>query len=135
MSVSYWGIIGYGLCIDDIYKFINHEKVKHYIKKMVPEIEIDEDVFDDVFCGDPYSNFGEFLCELDKDSIFTWDDDGGGRAFFLYAPPYPWQMKDNEPVSVLDCENRMIDILKMVCDAPEDELRNCIDYINETGCG
>ena len=43
MSVSYWGIIGYGLCIDDIYKFINHEKVKHYVKKMVPEIEIDDE--------------------------------------------------------------------------------------------
>lgn len=139
MSMSYWGIVGYGVCINDIEKYINHEKVNKIVRSLFKEEDFyeDDDVFeDDTFYGNPYYNFGEFLCELDDDKIFNFDDDGGDRTFFLYEPRYPWSgRKERQPNTVEECKDKIIKILKKVCDATYEQLENEIDYISESGCG
>ena len=142
MSVSYWGIVGYGICIDKIIPHLNNEKIKSKIKELfapkdTESIDDAEDVFDeDWFYGDPYSNFAEFLCEFDDKHILTWDDDGNGRAFFLYTPCYPWKFKPEElNLTVDDINMYMTDIIKLVCDLPDEDISNMIDYINDWGCG
>lgn len=138
MSMCYWGIVGYGVCIDDIYKYIDHGKVNKIIRTLFKEDDFytDDDVFDDdTFYGNPYCNFAEFLCELDEDKIFNFDDDGQGKAFFLYEPNYPWHtLKNEDPKTIEECEDKMIAVLRKVCDAKDEDLRNCINYISESGC-
>ena len=135
MSVDYWGIVGYGICLDDVSKYLNAEKVNDLVRKLMPKETFEEDVFDDdTFFGDPYSNLAEFLCEFDDERIFSWEDDGQGTAYFLYEPSYPWQIKPNSPVVMNDIKDRMIKILKKIYDAPYEELENYIDFISTYGC-
>lgn len=134
MSYSYWGIDGYGIRVSDIHKYIDCEKVKSIVRELTKE-EV-EDVFeDDTFCGNPYTNFGEFLCELDDDDIFTFDDDGNGESYFLYTPPYPWSAKENEPETQDECKNKIMAILRKVCTDNEEEIERYIDYISDWGSG
>ena len=139
MSMSYWGIVGYGVCINDIEKYINHEKVNKIVRSLFKEGDFyeDDDVFeDDTFYGNPYTNFGEFLCELDDDKIFNFDDDGQDKTFFLYEPIYPWSAKkEKQPQTVEECNDKIIKILKKVCDATYEQLEKEIGYISESGCG
>jgi len=138
MSMCYWGIVGYGVCIEDIAKYINHEKVNSIIRTLFKEEDFHEndDVFeDDTFYGNPYTNFAEFLCDLDDDKIFSYDDDGQGRNFFLYVPRYPWHSKpDKEPETIEECEDKMVAVLQKVCNATDEQLKDCIKYISESGC-
>ena len=134
MSVEYWGIKGYGVCIDDISSYINEKKVKNFVKKFLSEENIEDDDFEDyMFCGRPYDNFAHFLCEFDDKNILTYEDDGQGVCYLLYAPPYPWQAKKNEPKTVNELGSYIVQILKKVCDADDKELSVHIDYINTWG--
>ena len=137
MSMSYWGINGFGVCIDDIYKYIDNAKVNRKVREANPEITFEEDVFDDdTFYGDPYTNIAEFICEtFDTRKILTWDDDGNGRAFLLYEPPYPWKATQNEPKTLAELGDYMVSVLRNVCDAGYDELADTLDYISKWGCG
>ena len=138
MSMCYWGIVGHGVCIDDIHKYINKEKVNKLVRELNPDIDLkeNEDVFEEnVFYGDPYMNFAEFLCELDEDKIFTYDDDGNGRYFFMYAPSYPWRRKNNEPKTIDECEDKLIAVLHKVCNTTYETLFSKIKDISEWGCG
>lgn len=138
MSMCYWGIVGYGVCIDDVDKYIDHGKVNKIVRTLFKENDFytDDDVFDDdTFYGNPYYNFAEFLCDLDEDKIFDFDDDGQGTAFFLYKPKYPWNIQqDKQPKTRKECEDKMIAILRKVCDAKDEDLRSLFDYISESGC-
>ena len=136
MSMDYWGIIGYGVCLDDIYDYLNREKVNTLVRKLLPKETFEEDVFDDdTFYGNPYNNLAEFLCDLDEDKIFSWNDDGQGAPYFLYFPSYPWQRKENEPTDVNEVTDKMVKILHKVYDMPINELRKMIHYISTYGCG
>ena len=137
MSWCHWGIVGYGVDLDDIEKYINTEKVNKLVRELNPNEIFDEDVFeDDTFCGNPYQNFGEFLSELDETNSLIWDDGGdSGKHFFLYEPKYPWMIKNSDPVSYEDIEDRIIDVLTKVYDAETNVLRSKIDSISDYGSG
>ena len=139
MSVSYWGIKGYGVNLDDVNKYIDNKKVNEIIRLLNPNITFEEYVFDDcTFYGDPYSSFGEFLSDLDDTGTLTWEDGGNSeKCYFLYVPPYPWQTKSNEPKSEKEIEDRIIKTLLRICETntdPED-IRKYIEYIDDYGCG
>lgn len=137
MSWSHWGIVGYGIDIDDIFEYINTEKVNKLVRELNPKEEFEEDVFDDdTFYGNPYQNFGEFLSELDKTNTIIWDDGGdSGKHYFLYCPKYPWQIKNNDPLSCEDIADRIVDVLTKICDTEVNILRSKIDYISDYGSG
>ena len=137
MSVTRWPIIGYGIKIDNIAKYINNNKVKKEISNLLPnETTIfDEDILQsDCFCGNPYYYFSEFLADLDNHRWFTYDSNGDGDEFFLYPPKYPWEIRDDDPKSMEDIDKRLIEILNKICDMP-DEYGYLIDYIEEEGWG
>lgn len=136
MSVSYWGIVGFGVCLDDIDKYLDKEKINILVRKLNPDIEFNEDVFDDyTFCGEPYTNLAEFLCELDYRHILSWADDGNNRAFFLYEPVYPWlSNSDKQPKSINEVKDYIISVLKKVCNTSYEDLSKEIDYISTWGC-
>ena len=136
MSMTYWGIIGFGICLDDISEYINEEKVKEYVHKFLPDEVFDDDLLQsDVFFGDPYSNMAEFLCEFDEDNMLSWEDDGQGTAYFLYEPVYPWLKNNRIPKSQQEIENKMIDIINKVYDIPINILMSKFDYFSTYGCG
>ena len=139
MSYSYWGIVGYGVCIDDITKYIDNEKVNLKVRELSPNETFEEDVFeDDTFCGCPYNNFAEFLSELDDTNVLTWEDGGNsGKCFLMYSPKYPWQMNGNEPQSYEEIETRIVNALRKVCkqNISAQELKAEINHISDYGCG
>ena len=137
MSVLRWPIIGYGVTIDDISRYININKVGYELQRLLPNdnININENLLEsDLFNGDPYCYFAEFLCDLTDTKWFNYDTDGEGREFFFYPATYPWQRQDNEPKSEEDVDKEIVAILNKVCDLPDNETYP-IEYIEETGWG
>ena len=109
MSMDYWGIVGYGVSVENIRKYINEEKVNTLVRELNANELFEDDVFDDdTFCGNPYNNFAEFLCELDETDTLTYDDDGNGGSYFLYCPKYPWYIKENDPKSYKDIDESIL---------------------------
>ena len=138
MSRCYWGIVGYGVSINSIYKYIDDKKVLKIILGLHPDIEIEEDISDDDWFYDIYNNFAEFLCDLDETNSLSWQDTGdGGEAYFLYEPKYPWMFRNDDPMSYEEIEERIINILEKIIKDNTDmkEIRNLINHINDYGCG
>ena len=136
MSMDYWPIIGYGVNLDKIYKYLNKEKVQKLIQDLNPNEIIDDDVFeDDTFYGGLYTSFAEFLCELDDSHIFSYDDDGNNIEYFLYPPRYSWMKRKNDPKTVAECDDMIVKVLKKVYDISDEELKTHIEYIDTVGMG
>lgn len=135
MSMTYWGIVGYGICLNDIDKYLNVKKINEKVRAANPKNTFEEDVFDDnTFYGDPYSNLAEFICEtFDEKGILTWDDDGQDRCFLLYTPIYPWRMTEKQPKSLKELNDYLISVLQTVYDATYDQLDTELDYISTWG--
>jgi len=142
MSMTYWGINGFGLCLDSVYGALNQKVVKEKIKELFKPDQTEgiDDVADildaDWFYGDPYSNFAEFLVEgYDEKKILSWEDDGNGRAFLLYQPPYPWQLKPEDPKTCDELISYMVKVLQNVFDLSHNEIASKLDFISDWGCG
>jgi len=134
MSMTYWGIVGYGVCLDDLDPHLNNEKVNKLIREMNPDIVFEGDVLsNDTFYGEAYDSFAEFLCDINEEEIFTWADDGQGTYYFMYTAPMPWEMKLTEPKSLKEMKQRMADVLQKVYDIPFNTLIENITYIDTYG--
>ena len=135
MSRCYWGITGYGICLNDIAKYLNKEKVVGYLKRISPNQTIDEDPFEnDTFYGNPYNSFVEFLLEFDEKNILDYESDGQDAEYLLYTPPYPWTATKNEPKSLNELKDYIYSILRKVYDASADILYDAMYYVDTAGC-
>ena len=141
MSRDYWGITGYGIELDnDVINAMEEEKIRKLVNELNPEMHFTKNVFnDETFCGEPYENLGEFLCELDETGTMTWDSDGFERVFFLYTPPYPWHDRGiKQPENSQQVMDNIMKILEKVCDFNNKEeyekVKEKIDYIDTYGC-
>lgn len=138
MSRSYWGVVGYGINLRDIDKYLDEKSVNRLIREMNPNVEFsDTSVFeDDTFYGEPYNSFAEFLVKLDDTNTLTWETCGDNEnEYLLYSPTYPWLLKENEPKSYKDINDRLLNVLKKVYTLPEEEMLKYIDTISDYGCG
>lgn len=138
MSVEYWGIIGYGICLSDIDEYINKEKINNIVRNINPDIEFDDDVFDDdTFCGGLYMNLANFFCELDDSNILCYEDSGDGVCYLLFEPSFPWETsyRKNELKTKDEIRNKIIDLLTPYYNIPINILKEKIIYINTIGCG
>lgn len=138
MSLDYWSITGYGICMDDIYGCINKEKVNKTVRELNPDFDFgNDDVFEDeTFYGDPYYNIAHFFCELDPDNIFNYGDTGNGTSYLLFEPSYPWSsFRQKEPQTQEEVDEKIINLLMPYFDIPINGLKGYIRYIDATGCG
>lgn len=136
MSMAYWGIVGYGVKLDDIHQYLDQEKVKRLIREINPNEKFTDDIFDDdTFVGGAYSNFAQFLCDFDDKNIMSFDDNGENVQYLLYKPPYPWIATPEEPKTVKELDDHIVKILQNVYNASADELKEHIDYIDTVGWG
>lgn len=137
MSVSYWGITGYGIDLDDIRNSIDEEKVYRLVKQLVPNEIFGDNVFEDnTFYGCPYESFGEFLSELDDTNTILWEDGGENDShYFLYIPKYPWQVSDKDPKNPKEIEDRIVKVLLKICNESEESLRSKIGFVSDFGYG
>jgi len=136
MSMSYWPIVGYGVNLDELYEYLNKDKVNALIRDMIPNEEFEEDVLeDDTFYGGVYTSFAEFLCELDDSKVFSYENDGATTEYFLYQPRYWWKKKSNDPKTAAECDDMIAGVLKKVYDISDEELKTHIDYIDTVGMG
>ena len=137
MSYDYWAIYGYGISMNNI-PLVNVEKVNNLVKKINPNIAFEDDFNafdDDTFCGNPYTSFAEFLADLDETDTLSWESDGQGEDYLLYTPKMPWSLKDNEPESYDEIDKRIINCVKLISDAEEDDVKANIDHVNTAGMG
>ncbi len=139
MSMDYWGIVGYGLCLNDIEEYINREKFNQVVRDINPNLQFDEDdVFDDdTFCGGIYVNLAHFFTELDTNNNFCYEDNGDGECYLLFEPSYPWETnyRKREPKTKEEVKERLINLLTPFYNMPINILKEKIDYINTMGCG
>ena len=54
MSMDYWGIVGYGVSVESIRKYINEEKVNHFVRELNANELFEDDVFEDDTSEDKY---------------------------------------------------------------------------------
>ncbi len=140
MSMCHWICEGIGIRTNDLYQYLNNQKCMDALRELgiddIEETEPDEFDIDDYLLGEPYQNLGDFLCRLDDTHTLSYGDDGDGESFFYYTPSYPWSRRDNEPASIQEVHERIIDAVIQVCDLSRDEVEAMIDDdIYEYGCG
>lgn len=138
MSLCYWWNEGIGIRTGNIYPFLDKQKCITEVKAQLPDEEIDEESFDidDFLYGDVFENLGDFLCHVDDSGLMTWGDNGDGEHFFFYTPSYPWERRENEPTSIQEVHEHIINAVIRLCNMSREEIEAMIDDdIAEIGCG
>ena len=138
MSMETWICAGVGLRSSVIYPHLNQKKCREELKKLIPAEDIQHNRFDleDYLDGSPYYGLGDFLTMLDDTDTITCGDNGNGETFFYYVRSYPWQRLPNEPQTLKEVHERIIDAVSRVCDLSRKEIDALIeDDIYEEGWG
>lgn len=137
MSMCYWMNEGIGIRSSKLYPFLDAHKCYVAVVSQLPDEDINEDDFelDDFFYGEPFENLGDFMCYQDNTGTLTFGDNGNGESYFLYVPSYPWERAENEPLSLAEVHERIIDAVLKVTNLTREEVDILIDDdIYEYGC-
>ena len=138
MSKIYWINQGIGVRSSELYPHLDSHKCFVAVCQQLPNEEINEDEFelDDFFYGRVFENLGDFMCHLDDADVLTYGDNNCGESYFYYPPSYPWERTDNEPLSLTDVHERIIDAIVKVTNLTRKQADALIDDdIYEYGCG
>lgn len=140
MSTCYWMCEGIGIKTNKLYPYLNKSKCISVLKRELGEdfwIQDDGDFeIDDYFFGNPFENMGDFLCHCDDTSTMTFGDNNDGDCYFYYVPSYPWERRHNEPLSITEVHERIIDAVQCICDLSRTQIEDMIDDdIYDYGCG
>lgn len=145
MSTSYWVVSGVGICTDEIRDHINKRKAIEFLLTQLPD---DEELLewkkrrdlknfdiDDFLYGNPFENLADLLTHCDDTDTLTYGD-AEGCDYFYYPPTMPWYHRDNEPKTVEEVHERIIDAVMVITDLSEVEIERMIDDdIYAVGCG
>lgn len=145
MSMCHWICQGIGIRTNDLYPHLNSRKCAEFLNRMIPRKNIDEEIdpnsfnvsyIDEYFYGEPFDNLGELLCHADDTGTMTYGDNGDSEYYFYYIPSYPWERRGNEPSSIQEVHDRIIDAVLVLCDMSRAEVDALIDDdIYDYGCG
>lgn len=138
MSLCYWWNEGIGVRCEDIYPILDDKKCIAEIRAQLPDEEIDEEGFDidDYFYGEPFENLADLLCHVDDSGLMTYGDTGDGEYFFFYTPSYPWERRENEPQSIEEVHEHIINAVLRLSSATREQIEAIIDNdISEVGYG
>ena len=140
MSMIHWICEGIGIRANKLYPYLNNQKCMDALRELKIDdfegLEPDEFDIDDYLLGEPYESLGDFLCRLDDTNTLTYGDDGNGESYFYYTPSYPWSRHENEPISIQEVHERIIDAVIRVCDLSRNQVETLIDDdIYEHGFG
>lgn len=138
MSVETWICSGIGLRSSVIYPYLDMNKCREVIQTQLPEETVPRNRFnlDDYIDGSPYYGLGDFLTALDDTDTITYGDNGNGEQFFYYVRSYPWEHLPNEPKTLGEVHERIIDAVSKVCNLSREKIDSLIeDDIYEEGWG
>lgn len=137
--MDYFICQGIGISAEELFPFLDKQKCITTIKRLHPEAKVSEADFDieDWIFGMPYDSLAELLTFCDDTNTITYGDTGGcGTSYFYYIPSYPWERTENEPQSVDEVHERIIDAVLKLCDMPREQIEDMInDEIYDVGCG
>ncbi len=150
MSFNYFTIEGIGVTESSIAPFVNPKKVIECIKKLCPseleEIENDtkdiddidelENIVDGYICsGGYYKSICEMLAYMNDENFLLFDS-SDDEDYLFYPRKYPWEMKKDEPKTLQEVHEIIIDTVLLVCDMTREQVENLInDDIYETYYG
>lgn len=146
MSTCYWMIEGIGIDVDKLLPHLNKRKIINVILKQCPDDEealewkgrrdLKSFDIDDFLYGNPFENLADLLTHCDDTDTLTFGDDGDGGVYFYYPPSMPWHRRDNEPKSIEEVHERIVDAVMEITDLSEAEIEAMIDDdIYAVGCG
>lgn len=140
MSTSYWICEGIGIKTNELYQHLNKDKCIAVLRKQLgKDFGLDnkeEFDIDDYFYGNPFENLGDFLCHCDDTNTMSFGDSNDGDYYFYYVPSYPWERRYNEPLSITEVHERIIDAVQCICDLSRAQIEDMIDDdIYDYGCG
>lgn len=136
MSMVHWSIVGYGLSLNNIHKYINPDKIKSKLATLNVEYDDEEEVLEsDIFCGDPYYYIAEFLCDLDETNTLSFDTNGDGNEYLFYPRIYPWSAHENEAETEAEAADRIAKVICQVYDMVPEDVYEKLDYLDEEGWG
>ena len=136
MSVSYWMIEGIGLNADEVYPFVDKEKLAHMLIEYLPDDEFLAEILEskdyekldiEDYLYDPFDGFADILTHCDDSDTITFAGDGDGNFYFYYSPSMPWEMTLHEPQSPKDVHNRIIKAVKKITTLSDEEIEAMID--------
>lgn len=140
--MEYWVIRGVGICADDV--VLNDLKLRTFLLEQfrddmdtINEINRMETIDINAFLyGEPYSNIAELLTECDDTGTMTYDDDGEGYSYFLFAPRMPWEFKNGMPMTIDQCHDIIVRAVQKVSDMTREQILGIIDdHLHVVGSG
>lgn len=142
MSTCYWMCEGIGIRTNRLYEHLNRDKCIEVLRRELGA-DFDEDFcennefdIDEYLYGNPFENLGDLLCHCDDTNTMTYGDNGDGEYYFYYTPSYPWNRKENEPLSIVEVHERIIDAVQCISDLSRKQIEDMIDDdIYDYGCG
>lgn len=149
MSMNCWLIEGIGINADDIIPYVNNKK----LVKTLFDYYSNNDDLKNIIKNESYTDFtaeqliedyvfifsnslAEFLYLCDDTDFLVFCSDGEGSTYLYYQPTMPWERADNEPKSVEEVHEIIINIVQKVTDLSSQEIENLIDdELYVVGCG
>lgn len=136
MSMSYYGIVGYGVNVEKFANKINKDKLISLLK--------DEDVYEEGYDdytsylnGQPYNWLAEMFWYSYGwfDNILTYED--SENCSYLYYPAMlPWELKPSEKsINKEDVDEVIIDTIQSLADVSRSDILSEIGYINDSYLG
>lgn len=155
MPMNYWLISGIGLNSSKLRKLLNKEKLVNFLHEKLPNNEEITDMirnrnYDGLFIemvdrndnGDQkfksvnfdeilYDNFDGFIggmlvCYTGGGS-FTFCDNGSGEEYFFYMTSMPWNRSENEPRSIDEVRERIINAVQKFTNLSRNEIGEMIN--------
>lgn len=138
MGFIYWMNEGIGVRMSDVYPHLNKHKTFLAVASQLRNEEVEENDFnlDDYMYGEPFQNLAELFSLLDDTSVLTFGDNNEGESYLLYPPSYPWCRRENEPSSIDEVHERIIDVIVRLTDLTREQADELIDNdLYEVGFG
>lgn len=139
MSSRCYPIVGFGIATEDIEPYLDEQKCITELKRLLPDEEINPETFllenlSDYMYGEPFDDFGDFLCQMDDTGMLTYSS-ASGYSYCYYPPSYPWEMSSGEPASEAEVHEIIANALNRVCNISKDEVCRLVHYISDCEFG
>lgn len=140
MSLCYWSICGVGICAEDIYDYLDKEKLANFLyseitdgeeaerlRTLIYEQRYDEVCLEDYFDNYAFDSLAEILYACDSTKLLTYGEDEDGMSYLFYPSSMPWQRRNDEPENLKQVHDIIINAVQKISSLSRKEIERMID--------